>query len=226
MCTSSDRITKGSIFSKTVLVDIRVKSSSRSFRCYCIIDEQSNTSLIDPFLINYFGLSPPEIAYSMITLHGVKTNVKGHVVSNLEVKGCNSQKWIKLPNLFSNNCIPDTKFEVATSQSVRAHKHVSHLARHFADSVGDYEVLLLVGSNCGPAMATEPYGAHAPFAHKTALGWALVGPDSSKFGEEQNGSVVVLRTSLGADHFDTKINFDKGNNNNCGYSCDNSIEMK
>ena len=62
----------------------------------------------------------------------------------------------------------DTKFEVATSEIIASHPHVSHLANHFDSEALDFDVLILVGSNCGPAMATKVFGEVAPFAHHTA----------------------------------------------------------
>ena len=215
-CTSvQSEHTKGSTCSKTVLVEVRAIGTKDALKCYCIIDEQSNTSLVDPYIITNLNINPPESSYSIITVDGVKSNVKGHLVSGLEVRGINENQWIRLPNLFSNSFIPDTKFEIATSDIVRDHPHVSHLAKHFPNEVSNYDVLLLVGSNCGPAMSTRPYGTHAPYVHHTSLGWAMVGPICKDIS---NDYVVVLRTGVCSDHYDAELNFDS--NKPCNFNID------
>ena len=202
--------TKLSTCSKTLLVDIKCPSSNRIFKCLCIVDEQSNSSLIDPSVINYLNIKPPKITYSITTLGGVSQNVEGFLVSGLEVKGHTEDQWIKLPDLFSNSSIPDTKSEMATSDIVRAQTHVSRFANRFLDAnrLYDYEVLLLVGNNCGPAMATRPYGGHAPFVHHTALGWALLGPICLDNPHNYNHSSVVLKSIVHSEHVSANVEFD------------------
>ena len=206
LCTSVDLHRKISIYSKTVKVEVRLKGSEKSYFCYCIIDEQSNTSLVDPLILQYFSVEAPEVTYKMTTLSGFKTNVSGQIVAGFEVRGVGESKWIKLPNFFSNNPIPNTKFEIATDDVVQRHPHISHLAKHFPGAIDDNcEIMLLIGSNCGPAMYTEQFGNHAPFVHHTALGWAVVGPVCS---QSSNSEHVVLKTNFEGEHFNAKLNFD------------------
>ena len=198
---------QGSIYSKTVLVEVRSKNSDSSMYCYCIIDEQSNTSFLDHKIIDFLDLSPPETQYFMTTMQGISSYVNGYIVNDLEVRGVYENIWITLPQIFTNDSIPDTRFEVATSSDVIVHPQISHLADNFIKSIGGHEVLMLIGSNCGPAMATKVFGDHAPFAHHTALGWALVGPSGIN---ESTPNAVVLKTSVRVhDHFDASIVFPK-----------------
>ena len=53
---------------------------------------------------------------------------------------------------------------------------MSKFAAHFPIEVDQAPVMLLVGRDCLKAMFTRPYGhKDGPFAHHTALGWAIVG---------------------------------------------------
>ena len=72
--------------------------------------------------------------------------------------------------------------------------------------VESHGVLLLVGNNCGAAMATKVFGNKAPFAHQTALGWSLVGPSAVDFCPNDNS--VVLRTTV-KEHVGSRMVFDE-----------------
>lgn len=205
LCTVGNEALKGGIFSKTVLVEVRLKHSQKSIFCYCILDEQSNTSFVDHKIVECLELNPPETQYFMTTMQGVTSYVNGHVVDNLEVRGVYESNWLSLPQLFTSDSIPDTRFEVATSDDVILQSHLSHLADKFIKTVGRHEVLMLIGCNCGPAMATEVFGSKAPFAHHTALGWALVGPSGV---DENSPNSVVLKTSAKlVDHLNANVTF-------------------
>ena len=196
------------ICSKTLLVEVRAKGSIKSKYCFCILDEQSNTSFIDTSLIRFFNLQPPRSDYSITTMQGVSSKVEGCVVSDLEVRGLNQNSWIALPQLFSNDNIPDTRFEVATRSVVSKFPDISHLAKHFMKHVGNHEVLLLIGSNCGPAMVTKTHSNKAPIPHETSLGWSLVGPVSSLNSRD----ALVMRTKINEiEHFKATIGFPSRN---------------
>ena len=211
LCTSVNYPeSKISTCSKTVLVDICHKNSNKLFTCHCIVDEQSISCLIDPSLIDYFNVDCPNVSYILTMLDGIKQNVSGKIVSGFEVRGHYEGEWITLPNMFSNSSIPDTKSEIATKAIVQNHPHIAHLSHKFPEFVPDYPVLLLVGSNCGPAMATKVHGDHAPFAHEMSLGYAVVGPVAPGNDGTDTGC-LVLRSSLEHEHVESKISFDQLN---------------
>ena len=80
-----------------------------------------------------------------------------------------------MPTVLTSDFIPNCKEEIATPDVVRNHKHVARFAKYFNELDEHAEVLILVGRNCGEAMATRCNGYRAPFAQNTPLGWALVG---------------------------------------------------
>ena len=163
--------------SKTVPILIRcVDDPSSVIRCYCIIDEQSNTTFCDPEVPQRLGVATTRESYTLATMSGLKNHVEASRVSGLEVRGVNESEWIPLPDTLTHPSIPDTRIEAATRNVVRAQPHLKHLAKHFPEIRESIPVLLLIGTNCGPAMFTKPVGSHFPFAHHTALGWSLVGP--------------------------------------------------
>ena len=81
-----------------------------------------------------------------------------------------------LPSVWTHPSLPDARVEVATWPIAEAPLHLRKFAARFPPKRPNLDVLLLVGSNCGPAMRTKTFGSTYPFAHHTAMGWALVGP--------------------------------------------------
>ena len=75
------------VCSKTLLTDVRACGTNKALRCYCILDEQSNSSFVDIKLISELQLNPPLVKYSIKTLNGFESDVSGHLVDNLEIRG-------------------------------------------------------------------------------------------------------------------------------------------
>ena len=186
-CTQLCRESRNSrVCSKTIRAQVSSADGKQTVDCYVIIDEQSNTTFFDPRLIDLLDLNNIcEEDYSLNTLSGSQI-VRGSSVSGLRVKGYGGWcDWITLPAALSHPNLPDTRGEIATYEDVISHRHIAHLARHFAhrSSQPDLDVMLLIGTDCGPAMRTRVHGSVHPFVHSTALGWAVVGPiclDSQK----------------------------------------------
>ena len=167
--------TKSRVCSKTLLVDIRHAGSADVLRGLCILDEQSNASFCDMKFIQYLG--PPVVHedYTLSTMNG-SIKVSGYSVSGLEVKGVQEEDFYQLPPLLSHPELPDTSEEAATRDIVKAHSHISRFKDYFPPTNEGYEVLLLVGANCGELMRSNSYGSRSPFVHHTPLGYAVVGP--------------------------------------------------
>ena len=179
--------------SKVLLVDLTLPSqSSRTLRCYAILDEQSTTSFVDPKVVSFFDVDVPSVSYHVRTLVTLDTPVHGKQLSGLKVRGVNQKKAISLPPVLTSNFIPDCKEEIATPETVALHRHIAHLSRNFAAYDQRAEVLLLIGRNCGPAMATRCHGYKAPFAHQTPVGWALVG--ATCLNESTSKASTILKS--------------------------------
>ena len=121
-------------------------------------------------------------------------------MSGLRMKGVTEKRSIALPDMWTNEALPDSRSEVASRKTVAAHKHISHYAKFFPDFDQKAEVFLLIGRDCGPAMATRCYGHKAPFVHHTSIGWALVGEVC--LGQGSNKYNTVLRVDVECEHLE------------------------
>ena len=208
LCTQICQDNKGKSCSKTLLIDIYMKGiPDKTIRAYCIIDEQSNTTLVDDKIVNFFGVQFPmqEISINFAS-QNCELQTSGHVVSDLMVRGILEDEIILLPNAISVPNIANTLNEVATPDIARKHKHVEKFANCFPDFDDKAEVLLLIGRDCGRAMATQCLTTEEPYVHKSPLGYSLVG-DVCLGGNKQAKSNTILRTHINTDSINVKYNF-------------------
>ena len=200
LCTKVNRFVSGSC-SKTVLVDLSLPGvSGETMRCYAIIDEQSTSTFAHPKVAQFFGVTAPVRYYSLNTLSGFETKMQCVTLTGLKVKGVKENTSFFLPATNTNPHIPDCKHEVASKDTVRGFHHLRHLADNFCDLDQSAEVLLLVGRDAGRCMYTRCFGNKPPFAHHTALGWAVVGETCSS---KPNFNPCTLKTSV-CSHFSLK----------------------
>lgn len=163
--------------SKVVLVDISMSEvPNKVLRAYAIIDDQSNTSLVDEKVVKFFNRDFPKRDYTLsFASQKYEMSETGFLVTGLKVSCIKTRRTIQLPQLLSTTEMANTKNEVADPAIVRAHPHIKHLASHFNDIDKEAEVLLLIGRDCGEAMLCESYSKKEPYVYKTPLGWTLVG---------------------------------------------------
>ena len=188
VCNDAGKFT---VCSKTLVVDIAHKYSPRVLRALCILDEQSNGSFCDEKLIEHFKAEPIQEDYVLSTMNGTMS-VKGFSVPDLMVKGAQESRYFDLPPLLTHPAIPDTRDEVATAGIIRKHTHLRSFASYFPDEVSNFDVVLLLGANCGELMKSNSYGDHAPYIHQTPLGYTVVGPVC----ESQGQAMKTLRTTI------------------------------
>ena len=176
-CTSFGSPGRGPrVCSKTLLVDIRCGHGGREpLRGLCILDDQSNASFCHPSVLNYFGLPTLTENYSLTTMNGTIHHT-GESIAGLQVKGVNQGTYYALPPLLTHPALPDTRSESATSQDLLAIPHLAQYHHLFPSSTQEYEVILLVGANCGELMHVLTIGSAPPYIQQTPLGPALVGP--------------------------------------------------
>jgi len=214
LCTAVCGGNKQRSCSKVLLVDVNLPSkSSKSLRCYAIIDEQSSTSFADPKIAEFFEVDMPQKEYTIRTLTGLDTLMSGVEISGLRVKGVNQNKSIYIPPIVTTDCIPDCKSEVATPQDVMQHKHIAHLSKYFPPYDSNAEVLLLLGRDCSAAMATDCVARRAPYAHRTPVGWALVGiVCKSKHPQSSTNTVLKVQMNYSSyEHMEAFPAFPKDN---------------
>ena len=182
--------------SKTLLVELTMEGlENKSLQCYAIVDEQSNTTLVDEYVVEYFGREFPQQNYSMkFASQSCELSSSGSLVTGLRVRGVREKEIVHIPQALSCTDIADTTHEVATPHTVRSHPSISHFAKHFPKFNPKAKVLILIGRNVGRAMATRCVTSVEPYLHQTPLGYALVG--NTCLPTDSLTPISVLKTAV------------------------------
>ena len=198
MCTRTRETPNNINCSKTLLVEIFMDGvPEKKMTAYAIIDEQSDTTLVDDRVVEYFGKDFPTQEYKMkVATQGYEFDQSGKLVSGLKIRGKLEDEIISLPEVLSNPLIADTTSEVASPEMVRKNESTYKYAQFFPERDPEAPVLLLIGRDCGRAMATECLTLTEPFVHKTALGYSLVGRIEPQSSLEENNEPRVLKTTI------------------------------
>ena len=69
----------------------------------------------------------------------------------------------------------DTRSDAATPATVRAHSHLTQYAHQFPEFGPSAHTMVLLGRDCGEAMAAKLLSVEEPFLYENPLGLALVG---------------------------------------------------
>ena len=190
----------GNSYSKILLADITCSKEIKT-RCYVIIDEQSSSSFISPELVDALGVSGPTYEYTLSTMSGHKTFTSGQVISNLKIRGVNEESSFDLPPLITNDFIPNCMNEVASPEVVKSLPHIARYHRNFNPVDETTSVMMLLGRDSGDLIGTLCYGTHAPYVHKTKLGWALIG-ETSQYCRDSENICSTFKTSVSPhEHF-------------------------
>ena len=210
MCTKLPESRDSVSCSKTLLVEITMSQvPDKSMLAHAIIDEQCNTTLVDTRVLDHFELDFPSADFSIkFATQDCEMKTSGKYVTGLQVKGMLADEIIPIPEALSRSNLADTTQEVASPEMVRDHRLISQFAKYFPELQPDIPVLLIIGRNCGRAMATECLTTVEPYVHKTPLGYSLVGNIDGV--QSSNNEVRVFCTALERDNpVEVKYNFTK-----------------
>ena len=198
MCTQVCQEETPVCCSKTVLVEVTMEQTpGKSLMAYAIIDEQSNTTLVDERILDFFEVPFPSQEFSIkFATQDCEMATSGKMVTGLQVRGANQTEIVSIPQALSCCNIADTSMEVATSTMVGRHPLIKQFARYFPDFDPASQVLLLIGRNCGRAMATECLTSIEPYVHKGPLGYSVVGSMCTSTSLPSSGKGTVLRSHV------------------------------
>jgi len=148
---------------------------------YAMLDTQSDASFITEKTCNSLGLDGPSTDLIMSTMSGDEV-VQARKISNVVVRGFNSDKKLELPTLYSTPDVPGNKSHVPTCDTAKQWSYLQPLAGDLPPLL-DVEFGLLIGYNCPQALTprevrASPTNPKEPYAQRTDLGWSVVGISS------------------------------------------------
>ena len=177
---------------KVVLVDLALASDpGNSIRVYAIIDEQSDTTVVDERVADHFGGSFPtrEITTRFVTKKAVFRH-EAKVLPELRVKGVMSKYSETLKGALSYPSVADNKHQVATPEIVQRFAHTARYSKYFPALDDCAEIMVLIGIDNIHIHRSDRLTKVAPYVHRTPLGYALVGKVCE---DEKDNLASILR---------------------------------
>ena len=128
---------------------------------------------------------------------GQEKYVSSHKISGLEVAALNDNKFLRLPDVYTQKSIPVTKDNIPKEEDLKKWPYLQEVElTPINASIG-----LLIGANAPKAL--EPWKivnseGNGPYAVQTRLGWVIYGPLGQEDSDASDAvSVQVNRISLG-----------------------------
>jgi hypothetical protein len=154
-----------------------VDNPNNIVKCYVVIDEQSNKSLMKSEMFDLLGIKGENYGFVLKTCSG-SVNMSGRRAKHCVVESLDGSVRYALPTLIECDQIPDDKNEICTPDEARCHEHLVNVANYMPDFDENANIMLLLGRDIVEAhhvldQVTGPAGA--PFAQRLGLGWVVIG---------------------------------------------------
>ena len=182
-CTSQGVSSKNTSMIVPVWLSVSSKPN-KELLVYAILDTQSDATFILKETCDELGTEtePTKLRLSPITTQELL--VDSQRISNLQVRGYNSDLKITIPTAFTRTMIPADDSCIPTKSIAKGWDHLQLITDEMQDLL-DCTVGLLIGYDCSQALtprevitgkSNEPYGV------RTDLGWSIVGSSSANSG--------------------------------------------
>ena len=140
-----------------------------------------------------------ELKLSLETLTGEKAEdteaVDGLVIFGVDSKKGRPMEWVELAKAYSKNCFPVEIEEIVTPDKIEQWEYLKTISKVIIQ-IDNIEVGMLIGANCIKALKPMEITSSrngGPYAHKTKLGWFIVGPVTTS---RNDGSVKCQRIAV------------------------------
>ena len=160
---------------------------------YAILDTQSDATFMLKETCDELGAETEPTKLRLSTITSQELLVDSQRISNLQVRGYNSDLKIPISTAFTRTMIPADDSHIPTKSTAKSWDHLQSIADEMQDLL-DCNVGLLIGYDCSQALtprevitgkSNEPYGV------RTDLGWSIVGTRSANGGRSFCRRVVV-----------------------------------
>ena len=167
----------------SMTVPVWVSSVNEPFKeilVYAMLDSQSDTSFITSSLAQRISTEKTGHTLKLTTMTSSDEKIQCQKVSNLRIRGYQSQKTIHMPDMFTRDEIPAKLTHIPSIQEIKQWPHLQHITHEMvADST--IPVGLLIGYNCPQVFIPRCTAAGKdcePFGILTDVGWTVMGQRS------------------------------------------------
>ena len=180
-----------------VPVQVKVKNGNKILTTYAFLDPGSSATFCTERLMRQLNMDSIQTHIFLRTM-GQAHTVKTHVLTGLEVAGYDDNRFLDLPEVYTQQTMPVTRNNIATEKDLRRWPYLRKI------KVPELEVGvdLLIGTNASKLL--EPWEIinscnDGPYAVRTLLGWVVNGPlkgSGSDTGKNGCPTVTVNRISI------------------------------
>ena len=177
-------------------VKVRLNKSTKVIETYAFLDPGSSATFCTESLMTQLN-APGQKMDILLKTMGQEKYVSSHKISGLEVAALNDNKFLRLPDVYTQKSIPVTKDNIPKEEDLKKWPYLQEVElTPINASIG-----LLIGANAPKAL--EPWKivnseGNGPYAVQTRLGWVINGPLGQEDSDDSDtASVQVNRISLG-----------------------------
>ncbi len=157
------------------VVPVTVVGNGANVETYALLDDCSDSSLCSESLLNKLNIKGKPKKFTLSTIATDSKETIGHE-TNLVVRSKTSTTEINVENVWTVKEIPITAEHIPKQADLHLYQHLHDIV---IPEVAAGKVELLIGSNTPEAfwISDERRGQKGePYALKTLLGWAIIGP--------------------------------------------------
>lgn len=157
-----------------VPVQVKTTKGTHLVKTYAFLDQGSSDTFCTEALMSELNVNGRKTDILLRTM-GDEKQVKTHIVSGLEISRLDDDKFIQLPDVFTQRTIPVHKGNIPQQKDLERWPYLKEVCLPSIKA----EIGLLIGANVPEVM--EPWQVissrdNGPFAVRTKLGWTVNGP--------------------------------------------------
>ena len=164
----------------SMILPVRIRSnrSPKEIVCYCIIDEQSNACFMSDELRELLECPGVDTNLTISTVLKSNAVISCKGVDDLEVLSFNKDECVKLPPVYTRECIPASDSQIPRPEVARKWPHLEPISDEIFPFQPKAKVSLLIGNNVPRVVRPRKIisgGEDESYAQKSILGWGIIG---------------------------------------------------
>ncbi|XP_078374366.1 uncharacterized protein LOC144657884 [Oculina patagonica] len=169
----------------SMIVPVWLSSSTKPDKevlVYAVLDTQSDATFILKEKCDELDAEAQPTKLRLSTITSQESVIDSERVTNLQVRGYNSDLKISIPVAYTSTSIPADEDHIPTKTTAKNWDHLQTIEDKMHNLL-DCDVGLLIGYDCSQALAPREVitgESNEPYGIKTDLGWSIVGGNDVK----------------------------------------------
>ena len=198
---------------RVIPIKVRSVDETREIETYALLDDGSDVSVCDSALVKKLGITGVPTTFSLTTVNGGTKNNCGEEV-RLLVSDLNGSQEVDITRAWTVGKLPISKESIPTADDVAQWNHLEGL--EFPELKNE-NVSIIIGSDVPEAhwvLDQRRGDRKEPYAVKTLLGWALMGPVGTETRREFQVNFIQNQDNCLKKQVERMMQIDFGENDN------------